>query len=165
MNLLKEDFRVIEKKGIKYVADENGMPLYSKPWIGNFVSFLYDFLMKKVVFPGNLSADYDKHEEIIRTMLKDIKNKRILELAAGSGYTVDHLSPVNDYVGTDISPGLLKIAKKKFEKKGFRSIDFYVLSAENIPFKVNSFDVCICILSLNFFGSSSETVEIKIRQK
>ena len=135
MDLLREGFRVIEKKGIKYVADENGMPLYSKPWIGNIISFLYDFLMKKVVFPGNLNADYDKHEEIIKTMLKDIENKRILELATGSGYTAELLSPVNDYIGTDISPGLLKIAKKKFEKKGFRSTDLYVLSAENIPFK------------------------------
>ncbi len=68
---------------------------------------------------------------------------------------------INDrYIGTDIHPGLLKIASKRFETIGFKETEFYVADACELPFEENHFDLALCNLSLNFF----EDIEIFIAE-
>lgn len=149
--MLKAGIRGLKKKGLYYVAkNENSVKLF-KPWLGDSFSFLYDFIMKGSIFPKKFSADMSKHYEILSQELKGIHEKRILELATGSGSAVNFLDNDNQYTGTDISPGLLRKAVKKFKTAGFKEAKFYVLSADDLPFDVNIFDICLCILSLNFF--------------
>jgi ubiquinone/menaquinone biosynthesis C-methylase UbiE len=38
-------------------------------------------------------------------------------------------------------------------KAGFPNPIFYVVSADDLPFENSTFDVCLCILSLNFIGN------------
>jgi ubiquinone/menaquinone biosynthesis C-methylase UbiE len=72
-------------------------------------------------------------------------------LATGSGSAVNFLPNDNQYTGIDISPGLLRNAVEHFNNAGFKNLYFYVISAGEIPFEDNLFNIVICILSLNYF--------------
>ena len=73
-------------------------------------------------------------------------------MATGSGSAINFLPNDNQYTGTDISPALLKKAVKHFRAAGFNETEFYVISADDLPFDDNIFSICLCILSLNFFN-------------
>jgi ubiquinone/menaquinone biosynthesis C-methylase UbiE len=150
--MLKTGIRAIKKNDLYYIAEsENSVKLF-KPWLGDCFSFLYDFIMKSSIFPKKFAADMSKHYEILSQELQGVHGKRVLELAAGSGSAVNFLENDNQYTGTDISPGLLRKAVKHFKIAGFEEARFYVLSADDLPFDANIFDICLCILSLNFFN-------------
>jgi ubiquinone/menaquinone biosynthesis C-methylase UbiE len=88
-------------------------------------------------------------------MVGEMEEKRILELATGTGSCVEFVRPNNRYTGTDISSGLLKRAKKRLVASGFKHADLYLTPAEDLPFAGGSFDLCLCILALNFFDDAS----------
>ena len=158
--MLKNNIELVEKKGIKY-QKINGKKKKYKPWIGDIFSPFYDFLMIKSLFPKKFNASFRKNTEILKKEFKDVHNKHILELATGSGNMADILPKDNFYSGIDISENLLRQAEKKF--KHFRNADFYVATAENLPFENNLFDICICNLSLNFFSDLDEVIKEIIR--
>lgn len=141
-----------EEKGIHHPVDQNGREIRCKPWLANCFSFVYDFAMLHSVFPRKFDAHMDLHCDILRNELKNIHGKRILELATGSGSAVHFLPNDNFYTGTDISRGLLRKAMKRFQSSGFPDPEFYLTEAERLPFPKASFDLCLCILSLNFFN-------------
>ncbi|MBM9512047.1 class I SAM-dependent methyltransferase [Desulfogranum marinum] len=149
--MLKKGAKVISKKGVNYLLGNDGKPQVFKPWLGDSFSFLYDCIMMKFIFPKKFGGNMGKHLDILCRELKDVHGKRVLELATGSGSAVNFLHADNSYTGTDISPGLLTKAVNRFRSVGFDQAEFYVTDAECLPFEDASFDVCICILSLNFF--------------
>jgi SAM-dependent methyltransferase len=151
-HMLKSGIRVIKKKGLSYIAENEKSVKRFKPWLGDSFSFLYDFIMKSSIFPKKFDGDMSKHYEILSQELKDIHGKRVLELAAGSGSAINFLPNDNKYTGSDISPGLLRKALKSFRAAGFREVEFYVASSDVLPFDDNIFSICLCILSLNFFN-------------
>ncbi|NLE44607.1 MAG: class I SAM-dependent methyltransferase [Chloroflexi bacterium] len=159
--MIKDGTRVINKKGLLYVAEEGDKqsPVKFKPWLGDSFSALYDFLMKRFVFPRQLDADQDRHYEILGNELKDVHNARVLELATGSGSVVRFLPTDNQYTGTDISPGLLRKAVKVLRRSGFQESACYVARAEDLPFADGCFDVLVCILALNFFCNADRAFE------
>jgi SAM-dependent methyltransferase len=150
--MLKSGIRVIKKKALCYIAESENSIKRFKPWLGDSFSFLYDFIMKSSIFPKKFGGDMSKHYEVLSQELMDIHGKRVLELATGSGSAVNFLPNDNQYTGTDISPGLLRKAVKSFRVAGFKEAEFYVTSADALPFDDNFFEVCLCILSLNFFN-------------
>jgi len=150
--MLKNGIKVIKKKGLNYIVKDGGTFLKFKPWLGDTFSFLYDFIMKGSIFPKKFGGDMNQHYEILRKELKDVHEKRVMELATGSGSAVNFLPNDNPYTGTDISPGLLRKAVKRFRNAGFKDAAFYVTRADDIPFDDNLFDIILCILSLNFFN-------------
>jgi ubiquinone/menaquinone biosynthesis C-methylase UbiE len=152
--VLKNGIRVINKKGLYYIIEDGGRLLKFKPWLGDAFSFLYDFIMKRSVFPKKFSADMNRHYEILSKELKNVHEKCVLELATGSGSAVNFLPNDNQYTGTDISPGLLKKAIKSFRNAGFENAGFYVASADHLPFENDIFNIVLCILSLNFFNDT-----------
>lgn len=158
MTKLKTGVEVVEKKGLHYVVEGgNGLRRF-KPWLGDSFSFLYDLIMSKSVFPRKLGSDIEKHHTILAEALSDVREKQVLELATGSGSAVHFLHRENRYTGTDISPGLLKRAAKRFREGGFPEPEFYVVSADDLPFADGIFDVCLCILSLNFFSDAEKAL-------
>jgi SAM-dependent methyltransferase len=146
--MLKNGIQLIRKKDLCYVADGKKNAKRFKPLLGDAFSFLYDFIMRRSIFPKKFGGDIGKHNEILSQVLKDIHGQRILELATGTGSAVNFLPNDNHYTGTDISPGLLKRAAKNFRTAGFKNADFYVASSDDLPFNDNFFDVVLCILSL-----------------
>jgi ubiquinone/menaquinone biosynthesis C-methylase UbiE len=155
MTKLKSGVQTVSKGRLTYLEGSNHRPLLFKPWLGDSFSFLYDSIMTNSVFPRKFGGDIQEHYRILTRELAGIHGKSILELGTGSGSAVDFLSKDNQYTGTDISAGLLKQAARRFIKAGFTDPEFFVLSADELPFEDCAFDVCLCILSLNFFGNSA----------
>ena len=160
--MLKKDIHIIKQKDLCYIAESGNSIKRFKPWLGDAFSFLYDFIMKNSIFPKKFGGDMSKHYEILSQAFKGIHGKRVLELATGSGSAVIFLPNDNQYTGTDISPGLLRKAVKRFRVAGFKETEFYVTSADDLPFDDNGFDIVLCILSLNFFNDIKKVfLEIK----
>jgi SAM-dependent methyltransferase len=151
--MLKNEIQVISIKGLHYIVEDGGKPLKFKPWLGDAFSFLYDFIMKSSIFPKKFDGDMIKHYEILSNELKGVHEKRVLELATGTGSAVNFLPNDNQYTGSDISPGLLRKAVKNFKNAGFKNAEFYVTSSDDLPFNDNRFNIILCILSLNFFNN------------
>jgi SAM-dependent methyltransferase len=149
--MLKNGINVTRQKGLHHIVEDDGRLLKFKPWLGDAFSFLYDFIMESAIFPKKFGGDINRHYDILSEELKGVHEKNVLELAAGSGSAVNFLPNDNRYTGTDISPGLLKKAVKRFRNANFNHAEFYVASADDLPFDDNLFDVLLCILSLNFF--------------
>jgi SAM-dependent methyltransferase len=154
--MLKSGISVLEKKGLNYLIGKDNKIIKYKPWLGESLSFLYDYIMKASVFPKKFGADINKHFQILAEILENVKEKRVLELGTGSGSATQFLDPGNIYTGTDISAGLLKQAVRRFKNSGFKDPKFYVTSADNTPFANGTFHLCLCILSLNFFDDISK---------
>ena len=149
--MLKDGIKVINKKGLYSIVRDDGRLLKFRPWLGDAFSFMYDLIMKRSIFPKKFGGDIERHYEILRAELKPVHEKRVLELGSGSGSAVNFLPHDNRYIGIDISPGLLRKAGKRFENAGFKDVELYVTSAEELPFADDLFNVVLCILSLNFF--------------
>jgi SAM-dependent methyltransferase len=157
--MLKNEIKAINKKGLNYIVEDGDKLLKFKPWLGDTFSFLYDFIMKNSIFPKKFGGDINQHYEILSKELKGVHEKRILELASGSGSAVNFLPNNNHYTGTDITPGLLKKALKNFSNAGFKKANFYVTSANDLPFDDNLFDIVLCILSLNFIDDINKVFQ------
>ncbi len=156
--MIKEDVRVVKKNGINYLY-KDGKQLKYKPWLGDMLSFLYDIIMAKSVFPKKFEASIQKHKLILGKELSDFHKSNILELATGSGNLAEILPCDNIYTGIDISNGLLKKAHKRFNKAGFKEPELVLCGAEELPFKDSMFDICICNLSLNFFEDLDKVIK------
>ena len=157
--MLRKNTKFINRKGLNYVIGPDGKQQRFKPWLGDSLSFLYDFIMKRSIFPRKFGGDMAEHHDILRRELKGVYGMHVLELATGSGSAVNFLVKDNRYTGTDVSPGLLKKAVKRFASSGFTEAGFYIASADDLPFEDESFDVCICILSLNFFDDLARVLK------
>jgi len=149
--MLKNNVQVIKKRGLYYISDDKNNVSRFKPWLGDSFSFLYDYIMKNSIFPKKFGSDINLHYQILRQVLKDISGKRVLELATGTGSVTKFLANNNHYTGTDISPGLLRKAMNNFRDADFQDTAFYVVSADDLPFTDDYFEIVLCILSLNFF--------------
>jgi len=156
-DIVKDDIQLQKDSTINYIV-KNGQKTKYEPWLEEVLTFTYDWIMKNKVFPGRLSADFIKHDEINRDLLGELKNKRILELGTGSGRMSKVLDRSNYYVGVDISRGLLKKASKRFSKGRFSEYDLFLASAIDLPFKEDVFDFGICNLSFNFFPDIGQVI-------
>ena len=149
---LKPGIQVVQKGQLFYQIDKNSRPIRYQPWLGNALAFLYDFFMARSVFPKKFNASLEHHKAILTEACQAFHGKQILELGTGTGCAAGFLNRENTYIGSDISTGLLKQAVKRFNQAGFQGTKFYVASGDNLPFANKSFDLCLCILSLNFIG-------------
>ena len=76
-------------------------------------------------------------------------DNRVLELGCGTGPTALHFAPlVREIVGTDISQGMIDIAKGRAKDAGIANADFRVMSAEDAAKLKDPFDV---VLAHNLF--------------
>lgn len=72
-------------------------------------------------------------------IIGDVSGKKVLDAGCGTGRMIKKLLEKGAIVtGADISPEMLKIAKKKFDKAEFVEADI-----EKLPFKDESFDVVV----------------------
>ncbi|MFW6114706.1 MAG: class I SAM-dependent methyltransferase [Thermodesulfobacteriota bacterium] len=156
---LKPDIQIKKKGELCYIVEAGDRLLRFRPWLADSFCFLYDFIMSHSVFPRKLGGDMQKHYATLTQEFAGIHGKAILELGTGTGSAIHFLPSDNQYTGTDVSPGLLKQAAKRFIEAGFPGPEFYVVSADALPFENDIFDVCLCILSLNFIGNVEQVVQ------
>ncbi|MBN1449774.1 MAG: class I SAM-dependent methyltransferase, partial [Anaerolineales bacterium] len=153
MTRIKSNLRIIKRGDLCYLAGEKNRIMRFTPWLGDSFSLLYDPIMNRSVFPRKFGGDIQKHYRTLTQALAGVQGVRVLELGTGSGSAVHFLNKDNPYTGVDVSPGLLKQAAKRFIRAGFQNPEFYVVSADDLPFESGCFDICLCILSLNFIGN------------
>ncbi len=156
--MLKEGVRIEQKGGICRVY-QWGDKKRARPWMGEVMALLYDPIMTTSMFPKKFEASYEKHLEFLRSQLSGFHGADVLELATGSGNLAEVLPPDNRYFGIDVSEGLLRLARRKFEKVRITSLELYSCPAEDLPFALGAFDVAVCNLSLNFFSSLEEVLK------
>jgi len=152
--MFQERYPTTIKRGLRFMVDEQGRPSGARPWAGELVALIYDWAMSRSVFPRLFAADQDKHGTILGDALSAVHGQGIVELGTGSGSAADWLPNDNRYVGNDISPALLRQARKRFAAAGFENATFYVAPAADLPFSDGQVDLILCVLTLNFCGST-----------
>ncbi len=69
----------------------------------------------------------------------------VLDLGCGTGANLERILrmdiPIKQYAGVDISPAMLRCARRKFS--WFRGAEFYLSDLERLPFSDNTFDFAI----------------------
>lgn len=94
---------------------------------------------------------------ILKNMLPDFKNKRILDLGCGFGwhcqYAYEH--GASKIVGVDISERMLSAAKEKTSS----SIRYICKPIEDIDFEDSSFDIVISSLAFHYLKSFEDISE------
>lgn len=156
--MIRDGLQAIERKGVRYLREQDGTVRRFKPWLGDVFSFLYDEIMQRFIFPRKFRANQERHVAVLGRELEYVRGKHVLELATGTGSVTGFLSSSNRYTGTDISPGLLQRAVRNLRSAGFHDAACYVSEAEDLPFADGEFDVCLCVLSLNFFRDASRAI-------
>jgi ubiquinone/menaquinone biosynthesis C-methylase UbiE len=78
----------------------------------------------------------------------------ILDVPCGGGVAFRALRPGQDvrYVAADLSPGMLKRARRVAARRGLDQIEFVETDIEALPFESASFDLCLCLNSLHCFA-------------
>lgn len=109
---------------------------------------------------GRTSKDYAKYRDIypcefykkIEKRGLCIKGQRVLDLGTGTGVLPRNMYQLGaEWVGVDISQNQITEAKRLTEQENM-DIEFYVVSAEDIQFEKDSFDVvtaCQCFWYFN----------------
>lgn len=91
----------------------------------------------------------------------DIKqNANFLDLGCGTGWAVCHIAQKlkyeGNFVGVDISEGMLNKARKK--TNGYKNVSFIKLSTDELPFENESFDFVICTNSFHHYPNPQKTI-------
>ena len=77
----------------------------------------------------------------------------ILDVPCGGGLAFRALRPEQRvrYVAADISPGMLRRARREAQTRGLEQIELMEADVESLPFDDASFDLCVCLNSLHCF--------------
>lgn len=88
---------------------------------------------------------------IVCELAGDVRNKRVLDVATGTGRFALNLARLGAQVSAiDSAKSMLTIAQDKFAGAGLAdAAEFHEGSAAALPFADESFDLCVCINALN----------------
>jgi len=104
----------------------------------SLLAYIYDPLIESA------TAHWRKHS---LQQIKSDNNQRILINGIGSGLDIPFLSEQHQYIGTDITPAMLKRAQSRADTSDCE-IDLQIADSMKLPFDDNSFDVVLMHLIL-----------------
>jgi ubiquinone/menaquinone biosynthesis C-methylase UbiE len=88
----------------------------------------------------------------------------ILEIGCGAGDMAFHLAPkCKKYIGSDLSPDMIAIAKKKIETSELNNISFQVEDSYNLSFSDSIFNKVICVNALQVMKEPQRAVSEGMR--
>jgi ubiquinone/menaquinone biosynthesis C-methylase UbiE len=98
----------------------------------------------------------NREKKIIGELLSHLpKGSLVLDLACGTGRITEFLLSRGHKVwGADISPEMLEVARIRLSQFG-NVVNFYLVDAENLPFKDRFFDGVTCIKLLGHIPSQT----------
>lgn len=107
------------------------------------------------------TAYYSKYPKIsckdVADRLKGVSYEMLLDVGCGTGYLIELLKKQKeaDYHGLDLSPEMLKAAKKKFGN------DVVLIEgvADKLPYGDNAFDVVTCIQSFHHYPDPDKAMQ------
>jgi len=108
----------------------------------------YDEAFSQESFRHQLLADRER--KTVLKLLRQIPNANVLDIPAGTG----KLAPVfkqteSSVVACDISPQMLRLARERYLRLSYTSVDFVVFDAERISCLDIPFDVSVCLRLLH----------------
>jgi len=92
-------------------------------------------------------------DEIIR-LLKPKGNDLVLDVAAGTGepgLTIASMLATGKVIVTDLSEGMLEVARENAARKGIKNFETKVCDVSALPYADNTFDAVSCRLGFMFF--------------
>lgn len=98
----------------------------------------YDWLVEKPL---------KKARQLSISRIKNIHNKAVLINGIGSGLDIPHLPIDAQYTGSDITPAMLKIARRRALQYNF-NINLVCADSQKLPFDDATFDIVIMHLIL-----------------
>ncbi len=107
----------------------------------------HSYTLLAPIYDSMVSGPLDFYRKKSLARLSDTNNKSILINGIGSGLDIPHLPTNASYVGTDITPAMLKRAEKRASTAPL-DIRFQVADSQALPFEDNSFDIIIMHLIL-----------------
>lgn len=88
------------------------------------------------------------------------KGESVLDVATGTGEPAFGVASLvgesGKVVGTDLSEGMLQVARRKAKTKNLKNIEFVQMDAENLRFPDNSFDVVLSRFVLMLLADSKK---------
>ena len=99
------------------------------------------------------SAEYE-HWKRYKWVAKKLRNKKVLDIACGTGYGSALLSLHNKVMGVDISEEAIKEAKENFEIPNFK-----VGNAEKLEFDNESFDAVVSFETIEHLDKPQEFIK------
>lgn len=107
--------------------------------------------------------------EQIYGAIKPTKMMNLLDLGCGPGIVTASLAPnVREVVAYDLTPEMLDKARQRCQKAGLKNVRFELGSAEQLPFKNESFDCVVTRLTIHHFpdprGVTEEVVRVTRRK-
>jgi ubiquinone/menaquinone biosynthesis C-methylase UbiE len=145
---------VFLKEGDVVGSNQKFQELYDK--IGVFTGSIYWFLCH--LFRLDMVS---KRKEL----LSDLHIKpgdTVLETSIGAGANIPALELQAEYVGVDISMGMLRACQKYSLVKPYR-LTLIQANAEYLPFKDNAFDVVLHFGGINFFNDKAQAIREMVR--
>lgn len=113
------------------------------------------------VYDKKDSTYYSKEGKIscrdIANYLKNNNFKNLLDIGTGTGYLIEILSKEKkaQYYGLDISEEMIKVAKSK----KIPNSTFIVGTANNLPYKNNTFDIVTCNQSFHHYPYQEKAMQ------
>ena len=100
-------------------------------------------------------------QDIVKELCSDIKSKKVLELAVGTGrFTKTMANGGADLVGVDSSVSMLKITRKKCSTAKVAKMPSLVRAdATKLPFRTDVFDYVLCINALNHMPKYTDAIQ------
>jgi len=104
-----------------------------------------------------MSKDRKAYKIIVDRMIPHIYQKKVLEVATGTGLIARELAPYTDsMVAVDYAEGMINQAKRKCQDP---HLTFMVADALNLPFEDQSFDVVIISNTLHIISDPEKTLK------
>jgi ubiquinone/menaquinone biosynthesis C-methylase UbiE len=104
--------------------------------------------------PMASAASFHAASDMLR-LVKAVRSAapaRLLDVACGPGIVAEALSPyVQELIGMDATPGMIRLAQKRFNEAHLLNGCFQVAWAESLPFEAGGFDAVVTRLSLHHF--------------
>lgn len=110
-------------------------------------------------FAGGIAIKAKENEHrIVSDMLGNASyGQRALDAGCGVGGYIDILSQKGyRIIGVDIAPNMLQVCRSKYP-----GVELALVELEQIPFKEQSFDVILCIDTLQYFSQKSRRLTVK----
>jgi len=133
---------------------------------------MYDWMSKGYDFAESIIGKL-KYGNSIKEMRTEIMSKldwrndcSVLYISIGTGNDLQFIpKKINikslNFIGADISIGMLRKCKKKFENK--MNLSLIQCCAESLPFQDNTFDIVFHVGGINFFNDKSLAIQEMIR--
>ncbi len=122
-----------------------------------YVKRMFDSIARKYDFLNHLlSFGFDIYWRKFAVKKLNLKGEeKIIDIACGTGdFSLSAYKEMKvDIAGVDVSLNMLKIFAEKAKKKKIESLSLVCAEAENLPFKDESFNICLVAFGVRNFSN------------